>query len=153
MRFDYIHPFVDSAAAVLERVLHSQIRRGRLTLTASPVAFKGVVTLVGLAGEVEGRVIFDMDRETALKIASAMNGESLQEFSPMAQDCLQELASMMIGNAVTALNDEGFRFHLTPPTLFLGEKMTVVPQPLETLVIALGTKMGDVVMNVALRTT
>ncbi|MFQ5882187.1 MAG: chemotaxis protein CheX [Candidatus Methylomirabilales bacterium] len=153
MRFDYIQPFVDSAAVVLELVLQSEIRRGRPTLTASPVTFKGVVTLVGLAGEVEGRVIFDMDQETALKIASTMNGEGFHEFTPMAQDCLQELASMMIGKAVTTLNDTGFRFHLTPPTLFLGENMTVVPQPLETLVISLGTEIGEVVMNVAIRTT
>lgn len=153
MRFDDIHPFIDSAATVLERVLGSEIHRGRLTLTASPAVFRGVVALVGLAGEVEGRVIFDMDVDTALGIVSAMNGESLREFTPMAQDCLQELAGMMIGKAVTALTEKGFRFHLTPPTLFLVERMTVVPPPFETLVTALGTKMGEVVMNVALRTT
>ncbi|MFQ5839744.1 MAG: chemotaxis protein CheX [Candidatus Methylomirabilales bacterium] len=153
MRFDYINPFIDSAHKVLEQTLASPVQRGRLTLAAQPVTSKGIVTLVGLAGEVEGRVIFDMDQPTALRIVSAMNGDVFEEFTSFAQDSLVELASMMIGNAVTALNDHGFRFRLTPPTLLQGEKMTIVPSPLETLVAPLGTRMGEVIMNVALRTS
>ncbi len=153
MRVEHITPFVESAQRVLGSTLGSEVRAGKLRLAPTPALFKGVAALVGLTGEVEGRVIFDMAMETALKIASAMNGETFTTLSPLAQDSIAELASMMIGNAVTALNDRGVKLKLTPTTLFVGENMTASTTTLETLVIPLSTVHGEVMVDVAVRTT
>ena len=73
MRVEYINPFVETAFSVLSEVLGGEVRRGDLYLKSTSMPVMGVAALVGLAGDVEGRVLFDMSLETALNIASTMN--------------------------------------------------------------------------------
>ncbi|MDR1787683.1 MAG: chemotaxis protein CheX [Treponema sp.] len=125
MRVEYINPFVESALGVLKEVLGTDVKRGELYLKPSSMAIRGVAALVGLAGDVEGRVIFDMDQKTALYVVSAMNGEDFSALDDMAKATIQELANMITAQAVTKLHGLGFRFDLTPPALFTGDNMEV----------------------------
>ncbi len=153
MHVEQIHPFVDSVREVLGQVVGGPVQAGRLHLQPTPAPCRGVAAIVCLAGQVEGRVILDMDRETALRLAARMNGEPMATLTPLAQDTLAELASMMTGRAVTTLHDRGFRLQPTPPLLMVGENMTVTSSSpaLEALVIPLTTGLGEVVVNVAVR--
>ena len=153
MQLEQIRPFVDSAQTILGRVVDETVRTGRLHLQETPAPCRGVAAIVGLAGEVEGRVILDMDPETALRLAGRMNGEPMAGLTPLAQDTLGELVSMMAGRAVTTLHDRGFHIQPTPALVLVGENMTVTtPGPaLEALVIPLTTGLGEVVVNVAVR--
>lgn len=81
-----------------------------------------------------------------------MNGEPIGELDQLAQDTLSELASMVAGRAVSALNDEGHRLKVTPPTLFAGENVIISGRELETLVVPLETRFGEVAVNVAIAT-
>ena len=83
MRVEYINPFVESAYNVLKEVLQTEVTRGELYLksTSSPVL--GVAAIVGLAGDVEGRVLFDMNMDTAIKVASTMLQS--MEMEPIAE--------------------------------------------------------------------
>ena len=125
MRVEYINPFVEAAFNVLREVLQSDVKRGELYLKSTSMPVMGVAAIVGLAGDVEGRVLFDMDRPTALKIASAMNQEELKDFDDLVKATITELANMITAQAVTKLHDLGFRFDLTPPAIFTGENMEV----------------------------
>ena len=153
MQVEHIHPFVDSARDVLGQVVGGPVHAGRLRLSPAPAPSRGVAAIVGLAGQVEGRVILDMDRETALRLAVRMNGEPMATLTPLAQDTLAELASMMAGRAVTTLHDRGVRLQPTPALLMVGENMTVASSgaALEALVIPLQTGLGEVVVNIAVR--
>ncbi len=153
MRVEQIRPFVDSARDVLEAVVDGPVRAGRLQLQATPVPCRGVAAVVGLAGEGDGRVSLDMARATALRLAGRMQGEPVTVLTPLAQDTLAELASMMVGRAVTTLHDRGFRLEPTPPLLVVGDNMTMTSAgpALEALVIPLATGLGEVVVNVAVR--
>ena len=68
MRVEYINPFVETAFSVLSEVLGGEVKRGDLYLKSTSMPVMGVAALVGLAGDVEGRVLFDMSLETALNI-------------------------------------------------------------------------------------
>jgi chemotaxis protein CheX len=111
----------------------------------------GVAALVGLAGDVEGRVLFDMTIDTAIKIASTMNMEQLTSFDDLAKATITELANLITAQAVTKLHDLGFRFDLTPPALFTGEKMEVSNHDVEALIVPMITEQGKVEVNVAIR--
>lgn len=152
MRYAYIRPFVDAAQSVLEHLLASRIMAGDIALTASPTASRGVTAIVGVTGEGEGRVLFDMTPSVALELASALNGRSFQELDALAKDTLSELASMMTGRAISALNDQGHVFKISPPTLFAGEGFTISSAELETLVVPLEGTFGALIVNVALTT-
>ena len=81
-----------------------EVKRGDLYLKSTSMPVMGVATLVGLAGDVEGRVLFDMSMETALRIASQMNGEELPVYDEFAKATITELANLITAQAVTKLH-------------------------------------------------
>jgi chemotaxis protein CheX len=105
MRVEYINPFVEAAFNVLKEVLGEEVKRGELFLKSTSQPVLGVAAIVGLAGDVEGRVLFDMSKETALSVASKMNGETLQEMDDLGKATITELANMITGQAVTKLHE------------------------------------------------
>jgi len=125
MRVEYINPFVEAAYSVLKEVLSIEVKRGEIYLKPTSMSIMGVAALVGLAGDVEGRVLFDMTKETALFVAGKMNGENFTVFDELGKATIQELANMITAQAVTKLHDLGFKFDLTPPALFTGDNMEV----------------------------
>ncbi|HNQ96537.1 MAG: chemotaxis protein CheX [Spirochaetales bacterium] len=151
MRVEYINPFVEAAYNILTEVLGGEIKRGELYLKSTSMPVMGVAALVGLAGDVEGRVIFDMSLDSAMKIASQMNGEQLQTFDDLAKATITELANLITAQAVTKLHDLGFRFDLTPPALFTGDNMEISDHEVEALIVPMETDQGKVEVNVAIR--
>ena len=157
MRVEYINPFVETSYRVLKEVLGgADVKRGDLYLKSTAMPVMGVAALVGLAGDVEGRVLFDMSYETALNIASKMNGETMTEFDDMAKATISELANIITGQAVTKLHELGFKFDLTPPALFAGENMEIAAlggttESVEALIVPLVTDCGKIEVNVAIR--
>ena len=111
--------------AIRSYYVAADVKRGELYLKSTTMPVLGVAALVGLAGDVEGRVLFDMSKVTALGVASAMNGEQLATLDELAKATITELANMITAQAVTKLHDLGFKFDLTPPALFTGENMEV----------------------------
>ncbi len=157
MRVEYINPFVETSYRVLKEVLGGiDVKRGELSLKSVAMPVMGVAALVGLAGDVEGRVLFDMSFQTALNVASKMNGEKLTQFDDLARATISELANLITAQAVTKLHDLGFKFDLTPPTLFAGEKMEIAAlsgsvQNVEALIVPLISECGEIELNVAIR--
>ncbi|MCL2478741.1 MAG: chemotaxis protein CheX [Treponema sp.] len=158
MRVEYINPFVEASFNVLKEVMNTEVKRGDLFLKSSTMSIRGVAALVGLAGDVEGRVLFDMDKDTALMVVSAMNGEEFTAMDEMAKATIQELANMITAQAVTKLHELGFKFDLTPPALFTGDNMEVssnMGKEVEALIvpmhIVMGNKKGSIEINVVIR--
>jgi len=158
MRVEYINPFVEAAFNILKEVTNAEVKRGDLFLKPSSMSIQGVAALVGLAGDVEGRVLFDMDKDSALLIVSCMNGEPFTVMDEMAKATIQELANMITAQAVTKLHDLGFKFDLTPPALFTGDNMEVssnMGKEVEALIvpmhITLDKAKGKIEINVVIR--
>lgn len=151
MRVEYINPFTEAAHNIFSQVLDGEVKRGDLYLKSDCMPVMGVAAIVGLAGDVEGRVVFDMKPETALKIASAMNSEELTEFDELVRATITELANLITAQAVTKLHDLGFRFDLTPPALVTGEQMQISNNDMEALIVPMELPEGKVEINVAIR--
>ena len=135
MRVEYINPFVEAAFNVLKEVVGPDVKRGELYLKSTTVPVMGVAALVGLAGDVEGRVLFDMSKDTAIAVAGAMNGEKFTQLDELGKATIQELANMITAQAVTKLHALGFKFDLTPPALFTGDNMEVSNAEVEALIV------------------
>ncbi|MDR2552927.1 MAG: chemotaxis protein CheX [Treponema sp.] len=152
MRVEYINPFVEAAFNVLKEVLETDVKRGDLYLKSTTMSIMGVAALVGLAGDVEGRVLFDMSKETALNVAGAMNNEKFSELDDLAKATITELANMITAQAVTKLHGMGFKFDLTPPALFSGENMEISTRAVEALIVPMDLgPVGKLEINVAIR--
>ena len=151
MRVEYINPFVEAAYNIIKEVLQTEINRDELYLKKTTQPVLGVAAIVGLAGDVEGRVLIDMSVETALKVASSMNGEELSSLDELVKATITELANMVTAQAVTKLHDLGFKFDLTPPAIITGENMEVSDINVEALIVPLDLPHGKIEINVAIR--
>lgn len=151
MRMELIQPFINAADAVLAETLQCRTRVGDVTMDEQAYRRRGVASLVTIQGDIEGRIIFDIDASTAARVAAYLAGSPQPEDDDMARETVCELANMVIGSAVTVLNDQGFQFKVNPPVAHtdpLGEKST---EDQEALVMCFGTGTGDVFMNIAMR--
>jgi chemotaxis protein CheX len=117
----------------------------------NPVAGREVMTVIGLAGDVQGKVIFDMDQETALRLAGHMLGEESSGLTQMVRSTVAELASMAIGRAVSMVNDGGTDVRMSPPTVITGANLVSFDQSFETLVAPITTSYGEVRMNITIQ--
>jgi len=148
---DLIQPFINSADAVLAQALGSAISIEDLSMEKEAYRRKGIAAAVNLTGEIEGRIIFDVDLGAAVQLASRLAGVEVSEaHEDLVREAVLELANQIIGNAVTTLNDQGFRFHVRPPIVHTGEQGSKSSEDTEALVMGFNTSSGKVFMNVAL---
>jgi len=150
MRMELIQPFINAADCVLAQGLQCPMSIGNLSMEEEAYRRKGVAAMVAVTGDIEGRIIFDLDPETAVRVASRFAGAELPESDDLVRETVCELANQVIGNAITALNDQGFRFRVHPPTLHTTDGARS-SEDTEALVICFETCSGDVFMNIALR--
>jgi chemotaxis protein CheX len=148
---ELIQPFINAADAVLAQGLQCPMAMGSLSMDEEAYRRKGVAALISLTGDIEGRIIFDLDAETALRVASRFAGAELPESDELIKETVCELANQVAGNAITALNDQGFHFRVHPPALHTSERGTQSSEDTEALVMCFETNVGNVFMNIALR--
>src|SRR5215472_9882649 len=101
MRMELIQPFINAADAVLAETLQSPTRIGDLTMDEEAYRRKGVASLVTIKGEIEGRIIFDIDTHTAAKVATDLTGTPVAESEEVARETDFELANMVSGSAIS----------------------------------------------------
>ena len=155
MKATYINPFVSSAISTLKQFIPDiEIERGELSVAKSPSQTLGAAVYIGISGELRGRVIYDMSRTTAVKIASAMNQEKLPGLNEMVRSTIQELGNIVTGSASTKLNKslDGKEVDITPPSMIVGDD-TQISDSVSTkyLVVPLNTNYGQILINVNIR--
>ena len=125
--------------------------REQISLKSKATPILDVAVIIGLVGQVEGRVLFDMKLQTALNVVSKMNDETISKFDELAKATITELGNMITGRAVTKLSEMGYRFDVTPPAIFFGKEMEISNAEIEALVVPIESSLGRIEINVALR--
>jgi len=150
MKMELIQPFINAADAVLAQTLHAPTTIGEVSMEEEAYRRKGVAAVIKVAGDIEGRVIFDLEPSTAESVAVKLVGDetAAREIIPEA---ICELANQVIGNAVTVLNDQGFHFKVLPPEIHTAERGAQNTEDTEALVMCFETVSGEVYMNIAMR--
>lgn len=151
MRMELIQPFINAADAVLADSLQCPTSIGNFSMEEEAYRRRGVAALIAVSGDIEGRIIFDVDPQTAMRVASRMAGQELPSSEDLMCETVCELANQVIGNAVTSLNDQGFHFRVHPPEVHTSEHGDKSSEDTEALVMCIETCSGKVFMNVALR--
>lgn len=151
MRMELIQPFINAADAVLAETLNCTTHMADVAMEVEVYRRKGVAAIVVIHGDIEGRVIFDLDPQTAVKVASALAGSQVSESESVVRETVCELANLVIGNAVTTLNDQGFRFKIAPPEIHSADAGTSNSEDTEALVMSFDTPSGQVFMNIAMK--
>ncbi len=150
MRMELIQPFINAADAIFSECLQSPAKIIDLTMDEEAYRRKGVAALIAIKGDIEGRVILDLSPEVAQKVASHLAGEELPESQQLVRETVCELANMVIGNSVTLLNDQGFRFKVFPPEIHMSDTGLSGTEDTEAIVLGLETPCGEIYLNIAM---
>lgn len=84
---------------------------------------EGISVLMGLTGEPRGRIVIHMDQNTMYKFTAAFLGKDASQLDDeTAMETLQEAVNIIVGRAVSSINDhnKGKEMRITPPGLIVG---------------------------------
>src|SRR6266852_8439035 len=150
MRMELIQPFINAADAVFAEALQAPTKIADLSMDEDTYRRKGVAALIAIKGDIEGRVILDLAPDVAMRVASQLAGAALPESEQVIKETVCELANMVIGNSVTLLNDQGFRFKVFPPEIHMNDHGLSGGTDTEAMVICIETPCGQVYLNIAM---
>lgn len=150
MKIELIQPFINATDAVLAEMLQGPAQVTSVSMEEEVYRRRGVAASVAIHGDIEGRIIFDLEPETARRVAGALAGGDVDPTDQVARETVYELANMVVGNAVTLLNDQGFRFKVLPPEPHTADKGYATNCESEALVMCFETPSGKVHLNIAL---
>ncbi|MEF2968979.1 chemotaxis protein CheX [Paenibacillus sp. M1] len=78
-----------------------------------------VGVLVGIVGDVEGRLIIEGEGRIFSRLSQNMFGMALE--GDMLHSFVGEMANMIAGNTSTILSGKGRKIDITPPTVMVGQ--------------------------------
>lgn len=138
MNVDYINPFIEASQSVLMMMTGNKPELGQVYIRKSPFKSDNVAVIVGLTGKIRGQVILSFSQKSALAVASAMmGGMTVSVLDEISKSAISELANMIMGNTATLLASRGIGIDITPPSLFMGEKLLITPANMKTICIPL----------------
>jgi chemotaxis protein CheX len=151
MNVNYLNPFIEAAAEVLELEVGASITRGPIALHRSPYTARDVTVTLSLIGRVEGMVLYGLSTDTALRLVSQMMGEPIGELDELAQSGIAELGNVMTGRASVKLAQAGYDCNISTPTVILGSETRISTLDFQRLALPLQTQYGNIEIHLALR--
>lgn len=150
MKAEYINPFIKASTEVLRTIVNVEFKTGAPYLKQSPLAPDNVMILVGITGEIRGQVTLSMKKQVAMDIASSMMmGMPVSELDEMSKSALSELGNMIMGNTATLLFNNGINIDITPPTLMMGDNLSISVTGMQTVGIPLLSELGSINLDIS----
>ena len=102
----------------LKTILPMDIQVKAPSIVSEPFEQQEMGVLIGLIGDLKGRVIIDSSPETFGGIGNTMFGMPLE--GEMLESFTGEFGNMIAGNLCTAVGQENLEIDITPPTVMVG---------------------------------
>ena len=93
MNIEFINPFL---VAINEIYPDINLNREKLAKQNKHILIKGCASIIGVTGEIEGRVVIDMKLETALELACELLGDVHKTFDMEVSSSINEIANIGI---------------------------------------------------------
>ncbi len=152
MKQEYVNPFIKASVDVLAQTTQMQFKTGTPSIRNSPFLSDEVLISLGIVGNLKGKVILSMQKETSKEIASRMMmGMPVDELNEMAKSALCELGNMIMGNVATILFNEGVQIDITPPTLMTGENIEISATNMITICIPIEAEGHKIILDVSIK--
>ncbi len=114
----HVQTILNGTIHSLKTILPMDIDVKTPSLTTEPYIQQEMGVLIGLVGDLKGRVIIDSTPETFGAIGAAMFGMPLE--GAMLESFTGELGNMIAGNLCTHAGTENLELDITPPTVMVG---------------------------------
>lgn len=104
---------------VFNNILPIPIETQEPTLISAPIFQNELGVLIGVTGDLSGRLILEGSKQIFCDIGEIMFGMALQ--GDMLDSFVGELGNMIAGNLATDLYQSGITIDITPPTVIVGQ--------------------------------
>ena len=150
MNAQIIAAFTGAAHDVLEQEMGGPVTVKGPRLQGGPCQAANVMVVVGVAGRIEGAVIFGLEASTAKQYLSNVMGEPIEELDELALSGIGELANMISGAAMSKLAEAGYSTVIAPPTVYVnGGTISTLSVP--RLVFTVTVPFGAIDLQLAAR--
>ncbi|TCO79479.1 chemotaxis protein CheX [Marinisporobacter balticus] len=152
MNVELINPFIKTSKDILKQMANISSDTGEIYIKDASFDTPNVMIMIGLTGEIQGQVILGMDKELAKKIASNMMcGMPVENLDIIAKSAISELGNMILGNTATLLSNQDVTIDITPPTLLVGEKISISTSLDKTITVPLNTEYGIIELDIIIK--
>jgi chemotaxis protein CheX len=117
VKSENVNAFVQGAQSTLAIICGSSGKLGKLFVRQAPYEGLALSVIIGLKGQLAGEVIYTMDTNCGLYLASkVMMDMPVPTMDDMAKSAVSELANMISGNVASTLYNQGVKVDITAPT-------------------------------------
>lgn len=143
-----INPFLSSAVSVIQMTSQITPAIGKPTIQETAFTEDSVLIMLGITGQLEGQVIFEIKEESAKLLASKMMmGYEVTQLDDMSMSAISELGNMIMGNSATVFSTQGTLIDITPPAVARGN-IVISRQYAVNLCIPLYKEDGSLLLNI-----
>ncbi|WP_411681704.1 chemotaxis protein CheX [Clostridium thailandense] len=151
MDVKYINPVIGAVLNVLPQLGLSNIQKKGISVKGRSIRSRGVVIILGIIGDIKGNILYNIDIESAKKIASIMMmGMPVNELDDLAQSALSEMTNMVTANASINFSDININTNISTPTLMYGQDFEAKVSSEQVLCVEIVANEIPIEINIAL---
>lgn len=150
MDVSFINPFISATIACFNTMIALSVKPGNPDLKKKPFIPYDISGIIGISGDAQGSISLSFEKDTAIKIVSAMLGNPVTD-GPDLVDAIGELANIVAGNAKSGLSQ--FSLSISLPNVIIGNGHILSSQTgTQSLVIPFYSDLGKFNMEISLKT-
>ncbi|BCJ87195.1 chemotaxis protein CheX [Effusibacillus dendaii] len=119
MTNQHITEVLNGTLQAVTNVIPVPVTANRPTLVTAPIMQPEMGVLIGITGNVRGRLIIEGTADVFGQIGEKMYGMALE--GAMLESFTGELGNMIAGNLSTNVSQKGIDIDITPPTVMVGQ--------------------------------
>ena len=152
----FINPFIVSLVSIFKEMAGLTMEKGTLVKGQGRKLFSGYGVAIGIVGDVNGQVLYEFPENFSQLLTETLTekkrGEydSEDDFEDMMRSVINEMGNTISGLAITKLAEEGISCDITPPILYFGKEIQIIPKNLQTIIIPFQSSLGFVSVNIAM---
>ena len=148
---DVVNAFSKGTVIILKSYFNSKVGKGNVRIYRNANHVGGVIVFVGITGDLSGRLMFNMSKATAFKLASILNMESITTIDDIFIATIKEFVNMVAGSAINDLSTKHIDLDMTPPAILMSEQMSMLEKENDKILsINYKTELGEIFMNLIL---
>lgn len=152
MDLQLYQPFMQSVQSILMEMANINMDfDGEYYAESDEITSYGVSSIISYSGKLKGRLLIDLEKTLALKIAENITGTtytSTNEYMVLAS--ISELNNIIAGDGITKLNNSfNYGLRLAPPIVFSGKETVICIPKISSVSVNCITPFGKMKVNAA----
>lgn len=151
MNANIINQFIIAFNEVLEMIGLQVIKKNKSCLIKNRIEREQAAVLIEIIGKYGGKCFITTDLKSLLSITGAMNFETFTNINDLVLSTLCELGNMVSGRATTLLSQNKILCDVTPPLVFVDEKLLIETNKYSYIRVPFETQNGVFNLNLSIQ--